>query len=357
MGIIRFLLAVWVCASHVGFSFPLLHFGAGAPAVAAFFVISGFYMGIILNAKYRSLDVFYVNRLLRLFPVYFIVFGITLSGLYTLPLTPHHLISWSEFKHGFAVSNLWGNLYLLFSNLFIGGMDLGFFQVIEPGTNQMSFTSHIGEGGLPVYQYFLVPQAWTLSLEVYFYLLAPFIVRRFYTIIIALCGSLLCWFIPYWLGLDFFYYFRFFPVTLSFFTAGAAIQWFYMKRITWVEQWRYLGIPALGIIVLASINYLTIPLDERLKMILFVALVTISIPFAFALTKQWRCDRFIGELSYPIYISHLAVSLLVLNIPFVADKPLFSMLGTIVVAIFIYLLIGKRIDVFRQKIALDYKKR
>jgi peptidoglycan/LPS O-acetylase OafA/YrhL len=33
----------------------------------------------------------------------------------------------------------------------------------------------------------------------------------------------------------------------------------------------------------------------------------LSIPFVFAITKTSQIDRFLGDLSYPIYVSHLLV--------------------------------------------------
>ena len=94
-----------------------------------------------------------VDLCVRLLPVYFIVCGITLLGLITLQAVPHHLIPYSEFKYGFEMSSLCGKLYLLFANIFIGGQDLAFFQIIELNTNSMLFTWHIGEGGeLKMYQ-------------------------------------------------------------------------------------------------------------------------------------------------------------------------------------------------------------
>ena len=71
LGIIRFLLAMAVVLSHIGsvmgeIIFSLPH---GIIAVELFFIISGFYMALILSGKYSApgkVKLFYLNRFLRL---------------------------------------------------------------------------------------------------------------------------------------------------------------------------------------------------------------------------------------------------------------------------------------------------
>lgn len=64
MGILRLLLAIGVIAEHAGVAFGVGSF----TAVEAFFMISGFYMSLILgNGSYRTLP-FYLSRGLRIFP-------------------------------------------------------------------------------------------------------------------------------------------------------------------------------------------------------------------------------------------------------------------------------------------------
>ena len=85
MGILRFLLALSVIASHAsGVGIPLpnekqypmwaSYLIDGRHSVALFFIISGFYMAMILNTKYQNNTLrFYGNRFLRLWPTYIIV--------------------------------------------------------------------------------------------------------------------------------------------------------------------------------------------------------------------------------------------------------------------------------------------
>ena len=74
MGILRFLLAISVVAHHCG---PILGFDfvGGQVAVQSFFIISGFYMSLILNEKYvginSSYKLFITNRLIKLYPIFY----------------------------------------------------------------------------------------------------------------------------------------------------------------------------------------------------------------------------------------------------------------------------------------------
>src|SRR5262245_16144212 len=75
MGFFRLMLAVGVLASH---SDQLMGLGmiTGRLAVKCFYVISGFYIAMILNEKYEPSRhgnvIFYQNRYLRLWPGYIV---------------------------------------------------------------------------------------------------------------------------------------------------------------------------------------------------------------------------------------------------------------------------------------------
>src|SRR5262245_49810111 len=83
MGILRLILALSVVAVHAGPVFGLRYFGNGVMSVETFFMLSGFYMALVLATRYREhTRDFYFNRFLRLFPVYWIIAGAML--LYAL---------------------------------------------------------------------------------------------------------------------------------------------------------------------------------------------------------------------------------------------------------------------------------
>src|SRR5882672_3319363 len=80
MGCFRFLLAASVMLSHLAFypaAFP--HPLTGDVAVEAFYIISGFLITLVLHGKYRdSLFTFYTNRVLRIYPIYWVSLGLYL---------------------------------------------------------------------------------------------------------------------------------------------------------------------------------------------------------------------------------------------------------------------------------------
>ena len=90
MGLLRICLALAVVSTHTHqrlFPFDMI---TAYFAVKTFFVISGFYMALILNEKYltkaNSYKLFITNRILRLYPLYLTVFSVSLI-LYMLCVT------------------------------------------------------------------------------------------------------------------------------------------------------------------------------------------------------------------------------------------------------------------------------
>ena len=77
MGIFRVCLALCVVLSH-GLNLPIPAATADV-AVQTFYIVSGFYMGLVLTEKYHSPSSFFLNRALRLYPAYFVVALATLA--------------------------------------------------------------------------------------------------------------------------------------------------------------------------------------------------------------------------------------------------------------------------------------
>jgi peptidoglycan/LPS O-acetylase OafA/YrhL len=130
MGLIRFLLAMAVVAAH---SAPILGLTlvGGKIAVQSFFVISGFYISLILNEKYpagtRGTLLFYGNRFLRIYPIYWAVLLLTAgAGTAVLLLFGWHsfVSNVSSLTKDFAADKL---LFLIASNVGILGIDLSSF--------------------------------------------------------------------------------------------------------------------------------------------------------------------------------------------------------------------------------------
>src|SRR6185312_14081224 len=150
----------------------------GQVAVQSFFIISGFYMSLILNEKYigknNSYKLFISNRFLRLYPVYWAV-------LLCMLLTT---IGIAIASRGHYMGKFEG--YMIVTNIFIFGQDVVMFMGIHANNGNLFFTSNFWATRPALWVMLFIPQAWTLGVELTFYLVAPFLVRRKPLLIISL---------------------------------------------------------------------------------------------------------------------------------------------------------------------------
>lgn len=344
MGMIRVALAMAVVLSHLPMaSFKFL---SGGLAVQSFFIVSGFYMSLVLDGKYRDIGLFYSNRLLRLFPTYFVMCALTALAIWVFNASP--TASPELFAQMFQ--NPVTAAVLIFENLTMLGQDLLFWFSVAPDGALVLDTS----GPLPDettivgWQGLLVPQSWSLSMELLFYALAPFLARLRWQWIAALAlasiglrlaGHLTNIDYLLWQG-------RFFPTCLFMFLLGMLGH----RALPFVS-----GLPkALGwlaaLALLAFIvGYTFIPGASELGMRWVVyAVVALTTPFIFNAFKDNKLDRWIGELSYPIYMTQLFVIGAVLT--FSPPMPIvLSISGTLALSLAILLLVDHPIDRWRQR--------
>jgi peptidoglycan/LPS O-acetylase OafA/YrhL len=332
MGSLRFFLAFSVAFGHFGLP---LGFPTSDIAVQSFYVISGFYMALVLNEKYGpgSYWLFVSNRLLRLWPAYFVV--LVLSFAVADNWKPIASLDLSSFT------------YFIASQILIVGQDLYFFLVVNNGT--LTFTAHpIAMPGL-LYTYAPIPQAWTLGLEIYFYLLAPFLVRRGPILIAAIiAASLLLRIIlqgTFGFSGDPWTY-RFFPSEIALFLAGSLGYCVYSSRSD--EQRRQvkvlLSMAAILLFVCLAINkWDGIP---RFASLSFLSVVVIGVPRLFELTRNIAWDKYLGELSYPLYICHFLFGWMLL--PETVFGVYLALFLSVVASILLYHFIERPIDKWRQ---------
>jgi peptidoglycan/LPS O-acetylase OafA/YrhL len=283
VGVLRMVLAMSVVLGHgVGYSY-LIPINGNA-AVRCFFIVSGFYMAMILQGEYsRGTRRFYINRTLRIFPAYLAVVGITLAyrSFVGSPLTC--------FFNNLNLDSLHLQSYL--ATFGIIGMDH-----LRPAW---------GEAGLLNCR--VVPQAWSLETELLFYLAAPFLLRRL-TFLKAFFGlavsSLIFWWeqtiggIPWWA----------IPTGIPFFMAGA-LAYISLESLKSRVRIKPLFV-ALGITTTIAcygfvmhLEALSDPFDIRYAPL--YALIVILVPFAFSATSALRWDKWLGDLSYPVYLVHI----------------------------------------------------
>lgn len=334
MGLLRLFLALSVIAGHAqttifGFN------GIGAYyAVNFFFVISGFYMAMVLNEKYKNIKPihFYKSRAFRLFPVYYI--GLLIAIFASL----------GAIEDFFNHLSIGAKFFFIFQNLFIFGQDLPYLLCV----NTTSFAC-----ASPAAMTINTP-SWSLSVELCFYLIAPYILKsekKTFTFVLLGCAYLLSInFIHIPLNsvefirpVDIYalnYYF--YPSSFIFF-GGGAVAYHLSKRNS---QPHYFA--AILAIILLSFTQTVMPFWH----LLFIGL---AVPVLFNYTAKNRLDRTIGELSYPAYILHFPI-IMVLK-PFADSHPQyfrFISLGSwaavvsCVFGLLLYLYIEKRINKYRE---------
>lgn len=316
MGLIRLLLALSVVVTHCGEIFGL-GLVDGHVAVESFYIISGFYMSLILNEKYvgvnGSYKLFITNRFIRLYPLYWVVLILSLFRSAAIVIATHGN-SLSLFKHYLAIdANLFTIGYLILTQIIIFGQDFAMFLGVTHQTGSLYFTTNFWDSPTPVYQFLFIPQAWSLGLELTFYLMAPLVLKKGLPLVLAIISvSLILRFYIYnnlHLSFDPWTY-RFFPTELIFFLLGYVS---YRLMVRNISLTRFMNISVFISVILFTLAYKFFPATKityipfSIKEILYLSSIVLTIPILFNYLKRNRLDTAIGELSYPVYIIHFLV--------------------------------------------------
>jgi peptidoglycan/LPS O-acetylase OafA/YrhL len=348
VGSLRFLLALSVLVTHSPSGLLAgVQLLPAVTAVQAFYIISGFLITMILNERkeYRSLRNFYSSRYLRLWPTYVVVAAMSLAFIHPTLLAE----LWKENVSTIALV-MFANLTLFFQDWFL-------FLQLDHGT--LGFTANFHDGAAPQFNRFLlVPQAWTLGIELTFYLIAPFVCRRWTAVAglfvfgLAVRVAIGVWQPPYdpWL-------YRFAPAEMTLFAAGGLSyflgRWAQARLPHAVMKYG----PALCLLILVLAIVTVPPINMAVRNILgksfwpvlwltlpgFLLAVALMCPMLFHGWRKVGIDVVLGELSYPIYISHIFVfevlwrtvpeSLLAGNLLYVAATVAFSGILLVVVGL------------------------
>lgn len=353
MGFLRFVLAVSVVIHHGGrFGETLwsLRLVAADMAILLFFIISGYYMMMTLERNYlgrpRGVLRFYANRGLRLYPIYWICTFVPAIGLLAIPGTigRTNLANFPAFRDATA-DNLGTQLLMDFANLAIVGTDW----LMAAGTDFHR-------------RYALNAPAWTIAIELGFYLVAPLIAiatRRWWLLAVLTLASF--YRVPFGGGASFINQSMYFMFGVAAYRIGEAMR----ARLdpAWFER---IGAGILGLVALylatALLAYGYVPpFYEAPKTIgdaviavsvnstpwtVFYGCFALALPFVFYASRRSRVDDFLGGLSYPIYIVHWPLFYLCVPIMQRLKLPVPSQqLGTIaiVLAVALYVLVDRPI--------------
>lgn len=364
MGLIRLLLAVAVVVYHSYYLFGEKMTG-GIVAVQAFYIISGFYMAMILNEKYTerkgSWKLFITNRFLRLYPVYWVVLIIAILvsviGYY----------GWGQPFYLYAWITKWENMpwlaivFFIFANLFMFGSDWMFFMGLNRESGALEFTKNCFNYKPMSMHFLFVPQIWTLGIELMFYFIAPFLVRKSWWIQLAI--------IVLSLGYRYYFYhekfwswdpwsYRFFPFEIALFLGGSLAYQLYVqirgnKFNIWFLRIVYITIPLL-IFMYPRADFI----EESYRRWYFYVIVAGLIPFVFLYSKNMKTDRWIGELSFPLYIGHHVVMMVTKRYFWTHTEHMYwfgicTLAGSLIFAVFLWKFVVDPIEKIRQRRIMD----
>ncbi|MDE1466863.1 acyltransferase family protein [Aurantiacibacter sp. D1-12] len=342
MGIVRFLLAFSVLLSHLPPA--TFHFISGALGVQAFYIVSGFYMALILDEKYADTRLFYSNRLLRLAPAYFAVMLIGIVVLIAFNMT----VTSSAGIFEAALSNPLTAVVMLFENIFVIGQHLLYWFSLE-GDGSLVFDP---EGGLPTettavaWQALIVPQSWSLSIELMFYAVAPWLARKqLWVIAVIAAASIGLRIAGYWIPVEFgLWQGRLFSTALFMFLFGM-IAYRALPLVEDLPKWLHGAVLAAMVVLIVFLPQTGAGYQVQAWSV-YIGIAA-GAPFAFALTRNISWDRWIGEMSYPIYLTHLIVvaGVLIYEVPY----PVWSVIGiTLTVSALLMVFVERPVDKWRQ---------
>ncbi|MFJ7284604.1 acyltransferase family protein [Pseudomonas sp. NPDC099000] len=268
MGAYRLLLAILVAVSHMGKTFAGLN--PGVVAVISFLIISGFVMTSLIERNYKTpqkIGLFYMDRALRLYPQFLFYFLTSCAVIYCLlPGTPQ------------AAELMLGNIAASLTMV-----PLGFYMFGVAGS-------------------LILPPAWSLGLEMCFYLVIPFLlIYKSRDVAFAVSVAVFMTACLGFINTDVYGY-RLLPGVLFMFLCGS-----YLYK----PQAKGLAIAA-STAVVAALMFAAIEaglIERRPFNAEVTAGIALGIPAVYVLTKLkfHRVDELLGNISYGVFLNHFVV--------------------------------------------------
>jgi peptidoglycan/LPS O-acetylase OafA/YrhL len=353
MGLIRTLLAISVVLSHCNLNIFL----TGTIPVQLFYMISGFLISYVIVEKktYSTIKNFYLNRYLKLYPIYLFVAILQLIIFLKDAFLSNKNI---EFFNTYYNAPFTADLMLILANFSLFFQDWIMFSGVE--NNLLVFTTNFSRSDVLLWNGLLVPQAWSIGVELGFYLIAPFILpqqKLLFTLLFLSLGIRI--YLTYiGLGSSDPWTYRFFPAELALFLIGSISHQFilpFYRNILSKENIGKYSTIATYFLILIFLIFDLIPIHGLVKHFLIFGIFFVFMPFTFLFQCKRDWDKWIGDLSYPIYIFHMLIiyQMSSVDIDSHVSKSLLVVTHAIVISIVWIILIQKPVEVLRSK--LKYK--
>ena len=357
MGVLRLILAIAVAVGHFppGYTLYGLTMTPGRLSVQSFYMISGFIITHVFTQKYALLPggtrLFWINRFLRLWPA-FVAVGLATALAYPLsaalghPVVSHHglTVYWTDNWFHLTVFT---RVILALPNMLIAGTDWVMLWSVSHG--HLIFTPRAA-GDLWAGSFLLIPQGWSLGIELSFYLVAPWLLRRSWRVLLAVAAASLALRLWTFYGLGLTggtWTYRVFPQELALFLVGGLSYHCYrwLRPRTSAALFRALGTLTLIALVGGAIFYDRV--DGAWRQWAYLTAVPIGLPFLFEFSARSAIDRAIGELSYPMYIVHVGLMPFLFALHWDDSGHGLVLVGTLVGAAMIYVFVERPIDRWR----------
>ena len=275
-GTLRTLLALNVVLLHI-FNIPNL----GNSSVSVFFLLSGFLMTLIMKEKYNynlsGFKFFWINRILRLYPIYYVIIILTVILLILFPEARTHPKSYLPNSFSEWIPNL---------------------TLIYPDFFPYRFTPRLST------------PTWALTNELFFYFLISLGIsktpkRTILWLLISIGYFILTY---HYFNLPKYRYGAIFAASLPF-AMGSTLYWFIKKHPIKFNS-IYPGIIIYMTFIANSIlsssfnsgfKEISIYINLLLGLIMVYYFFNLKLNFHFK-----KYDDYLGNYSYPIYISHYA---------------------------------------------------
>lgn len=360
MGTLRLILALAVVGFHTYYQGDWsddLPFWLpdGRAAVQMFYVISGFYMALVLNEKYRGTTsnwLFYTNRFLRLWPSVMVVNIFVILSF--LAIGEVRLFLWTgsfaEFFAFLGSLDIWALIFVALTNLFVIGQDILFFLRFDASGVSFVPVSEPGHNGASLS---LNHPLFTVAIEAFYYIISPFVLRRGWRVALGflLAGGIYHMAI-YFAGVSSLMWgYHFVGSAAYFYFLGACA--YHLYRLLeqepvrgWLETRHglaWIGIGG-GLLLLLAI-YWVMP-----RATLFMApVMALVVPLLFVLTRYRRSDRMVGELSFGVYLAHYPILMVLAPLVTPVGLWLWTTALSIGSALLLFFLVEQPLDRWRQR--------